>query len=170
MKTVLGDRTEATVRIYYEKSQQPEIKEMLPQKAKSVEEAVSDYYKTLLPGSKSYGRTICADGVYIGDVWCYCIDKEEIPNAMLSFCVFDRSYRNKGIASEAISLFLQEIREKYQVGTVGAFTFASNTASQRVLEKNGFHLFEEFIEDGKASKFYQLSINDSGLSEQKCTF
>ncbi len=64
----LGDRTEATVRMYYDKSQQAEIKEMLPQKAKSVEEAISDYQKTLLPDSKSYGRTIYADGVYIGDV------------------------------------------------------------------------------------------------------
>ena len=158
MTTVLGDRTEATVRIYFEKSQQPEIKEMLPQKAKSVEEAISDYQKALLPNSKSYGRTIYADGVYIGDVWCYCIDKEEIPNAMLSFCVFDRSYRNNGIASEAVAMFLREIREKYTIETIGAFTFASNSASQRVLNKIGFQLVEEFVEDGKASMFYQLSF------------
>ena len=66
MKILLNDRTEETVRIYFEKSQQTEIKTMLPQKAKSVEEAVSDFYKTLLPDSTSYGRTIIVDNRYIG--------------------------------------------------------------------------------------------------------
>ena len=78
---------------------------MLPQKAKCVEEAVSDYYETLLPVSTSYGRTIFVDGIYIGDVWCYCIDKTETPNAMLSFCVFEKTYWCKGIASEADPCF-----------------------------------------------------------------
>ncbi len=77
---------------------------------------------------------------------------------MLSFCVFDRSYWNKGIASEAVALFLQEIREKYSIETIGAFTFSSNSASQKVLKKNGFQLVEEFVEDGRTSVFYQLSF------------
>lgn len=34
MAVLLKDRTESTVRIYYEKSQQTEIKTMLPQNAK----------------------------------------------------------------------------------------------------------------------------------------
>lgn len=42
--------------------------------------------------------------------------------------------------------------------TVGAFTFSDNFASQSVLKKNGFQLLEEFVEDGKASKYYQLSL------------
>ncbi|MBQ4428468.1 MAG: GNAT family N-acetyltransferase [Clostridia bacterium] len=158
MTVLLHDRTEATVRMYYEKSQQPEIKTMLPQKAKSAEEAVLDYYKMLLPGSTSYGRTIFVDGVYIGDVWCYCIDKTDTPNAMLSFCIFEITYWRKGIASEAVSLFLKAIHEKFGIGTIGAFTFSNNIASQRVLEKNGFQFLEEFIEDGRASKYYQLSL------------
>ena len=157
MRMTLGERTEATVRIYFEKSQQAEIKTNLPQKAKSVEEAVSDYRQTLLPGSPSYGRTIVADGAYIGDVWCYCIDPEETPNAMLSFCVFEKSCWNQGIASEAVSLFLEEVHKKYQTRTIGAFTFSDNLASQRVLEKNGFTLLEEFVEDGRASRYFQLS-------------
>ena len=158
MEILLSDRTEETVRIYFEKSQQPQIKTMLPQKAKSVEEAVSDFYKTLLPDSTSYGRTIIVDNRYIGDVWCYCIDKSETPNAMLSFCVFEKTCWSKGIASEAVSLFLKMVHKKYGIETVGAFTFSDNIASQRVLEKNGFQLIEEFVEDGKASKYYQLSL------------
>ena len=158
MTVLLHDRTEAAVRMYYRKSQQPEIKTMLPQKAKSVEEAVSDYYKTLLPDSTSYGKTIIADGVYIGDVWCYCIDKADTPNAMLSFCIFEKTYWRKGTATEAVFLFLKLIHEKFGIETVGAFTFSDNTASQRVLEKNGFQLLEEFVEDGKPSKYYQRSL------------
>lgn len=158
MKILLGDRTEDSARVYFEKSQQPEIKSMLPQKAKSVEEAVSDFYKTLLPDSTSFGRTIIADSVYIGDVWCYCIDRAETPNAMLSFCVFEKTYWRKGIASEAVFLFLKAAHEKYGIETIGAFTFSDNIASQRVLEKNNFQLFEEFVEDGIASKYYQLFL------------
>ena len=158
MAVSLRDRTESSVRIYFEKAQQPEIKTMLPQKARSVEEAVSDYQKTLLPDSRSYGRTINCDGEYVGDVWCCCIDRAEEPNAMLSYCVFEKTYWNKGIASEAVSLFLKEVRSKFELHTIGAFTFSVNRASQRVLEKNGFRLVEEFTEDGTASKYYQRSL------------
>ena len=83
---VLGERTEETVRIYFEKAKQPEIKAMLPQKAQTVEEALEDYKETLLPSATSFGRTIVVDGKYVGDVWCYCIDKEDTPNAMLRNC------------------------------------------------------------------------------------
>jgi len=55
---VLGDRTEETVRIYFEQAQKPAIKAMLPQKATTVEEAIADYHETLLPTATSYGKTI----------------------------------------------------------------------------------------------------------------
>ncbi len=42
---VLGERTEETVRIYFEKAKQPVIKAMLPQKAQTVEEALEDFKK-----------------------------------------------------------------------------------------------------------------------------
>lgn len=155
---ILDERTEETVRIYFEKAQHPDIKAMLPQKAKSVEEALSDYRKTLLLSSTSFGRIIRVDGNYIGDIWCYCIDKSETPNAMLSFCVFDKACWNKGIASKAVSLFLEEVREKYKIRTIGAFTFSENYASQRVLEKSGFLLVEEFMEEGRASKYFQRTL------------
>ncbi len=156
MRVVLKNRTEADVRIYYEKTQQPEIKVMLPQEAKSVEEAVADYRKTLLPGSMSCGHTIYDDELYVGDIWCYCIDKGETPNAMLSFCLFEKAYWNRGITSKAVSLFLREIHDRYAIETIGAFTFSDNFPAQKVLEKNGFQLMEEFTEDGRKSRYYQL--------------
>ena len=156
MRVVLKNRTEADVRIYYEKAQQPEIKAMLPQEAKSVEEAVDAYRKTLSAGSTSWGHTIYADDEYVGDIWCYCIDREETPNAMLSFCIFEIAYWNRGITSKAVSLFLKEIHDRYELEPIGAFTFSDNFSSQQVLAKNGFQLIEEFTEDGRKSRYYQL--------------
>lgn len=158
MTIVLSERTEETVRIYFEQAKQPFIKENLPQKAKSVEEALDDYRRSLLPGATSFGRTVTVDGKYIGDVWCYCIDNDGDPNAMLSFCVFDMTYLNKGIATDAVELFINEVHNRYAISNIGAFTFSDNYASQRVLEKNGFALIEKFIEDGRESRYYQYSF------------
>lgn len=156
----LGIRTAETVAIYFEKAQNPAIKALLPQKAKTLEEALSDYEQTLLPGAASYGRIILADGVYIGDVWCYCMDKNEEPNAMLSYCIFEEAYWSQGIATEAVGQFLREVRKKFALRSIGAFTFSENIASIRVLEKNGLVLKEEFMEDGKSSKYFQADFDE----------
>lgn len=153
----MGTRTAETVTIYFEKAQDPQIRKVLPQKARTLEEALADFEKTLLPGAASFGRTILADGHYIGDVWCYCIDPEDEPNCMLSFCIFDTAYWSKGIATAAVRDFLQEISSKFGIRTVGAFAYADNHASLRVLEKNGFALVEEFEEDGIRSGFLQYT-------------
>ena len=91
MEITLGTRTADTVRIYFEKANRPEIRQVLPQKATSVEEALADYEKTLLPDATSFGRTVHADGRYIGDVWCYCINMDDDPNCMVSFCIFEKT-------------------------------------------------------------------------------
>ena len=157
MDIQLSARTPETVKIYFEKSNKPDIKAVLPQKAKTVEEALEDYRKTLLPEADSYGRTIIADGTYIGDIWCYCIDLDNEPNAMLSFCIFDEAYRSQGIATQAVSAFLKEIESKYHLAAVGAFAFSDNLASIKVLQKNGFVVREEFSEEGRASKYLQYT-------------
>lgn len=156
MVITLQPRTADTVRIYFEKAGTAEIKKLLPQKAKSLEEALADFEKTQQPGATSFGQTIYADGTYVGDIWCYCIDPAETPNCMVSYCIFDPLYRNRGVATAALRLFLDRIRTQLQIHTVGAFTFSSNAASLRVLEKNGFSTVEEFEEDGIPSKYLQF--------------
>ena len=158
MKIELGDRTPETVALYFVKAQQQIIKSTLPQKAKTIEEALKDYQDTLLPNATSYGRTIIVNDEYVGDVWCYCINKEETPNAMLSYCVFDDSCWNKGIATAAVSLFLTEVKEKYALHMMGAFTFSDNQASIKVLEKNSFLFIEEYFEDGRKSQYFQCEL------------
>lgn len=167
MEICLGTRTEETVRIYFERAQDPFIKAVLPQKAQTVEEALRDYEESLRPGASSFGRTILADGVYIGDIWCYGMDPEEEPNAMLSCCIFEERFRNHGIAAEAAKLFLREIRERFGLKTLGAFVYSENAASIRLLEKLGFRLEEEFVEDGRASKYFRYAPpGETGLSEK----
>lgn len=158
MKIELGERTAETVKIYFAQANQPIIQNTLLQKAKTEEEALEDYRASLLPDAANYGRTIIADGNYIGDVWCYCINKNEIPNAMLSYCIFDVSYRKKGIATKAVSMFLDKIKEKYKLKTAGAFTYADNPACIKVLERNGFAVKEEFEENGRMSQFLQCEL------------
>ena len=155
MVITLGERTAETVRIYFEKANRPEIKKVLPQKAKTMEEALADYEKTRLPGATSFGQTILADGRYVGDIWCYCINIDDEPNCMVSFCVFELESWSKGIATAALKLFIEAIRAKYGVKTIGAFTYANNLASISVLEKNGFSVMEEFEENGVLSKYLQ---------------
>lgn len=158
MRVELGTRTAETVIVYFTKAQKDIIRQTLPQKAQTMEEALRDYEDTLRPNAESFGRTILVDGAYVGDVWCYCIDKAEDPNAMLSYCVFETSRWGQGIATMAVALFLAEIWEKYDIRTIGAFTYSDNIASIKVLEKNGFSLMEEFSEDGRQSKYFQHEL------------
>lgn len=154
----LQERTEDHVRIYFEKASAPEIKKWLPQKAKTVAEAVADFQKSLAPNATSYGKTIYADGRYVGDIWCYCIGEEEEPDAMVSYCVFDKVCWGQGIATQALTLFLKAIKEKYELKHVGAFTYSANKASVQVLLKNGFTMREEFLEDGVMSAYLQKDL------------
>ena len=69
MIIALKERTADSVRTYFEKANRPEIKQVLPQKAKTVEEALADYEESLLPNAASFGQTVYVDGKYVGDVW-----------------------------------------------------------------------------------------------------
>lgn len=155
MQIALGDRTAETAVMYFEKTRDPEIRRFLPQKARTAEEALEDFRETQAPGARSFGRTILVDGTYVGDVWCYCMDPEGEPQAMVSYCVFEKTLWGRGISAQALGLFLNEVRERFGFVRFGAFTFSRNTASIRVLEKNGFHLAETFTEDGVESGYYE---------------
>ncbi len=155
MKVELRERTEETVRIYFETVRRQGLDRTLPQRAKTAEEAVEDYRQMLLPGAKSYGRTIWVDGTYAGDVWCYGIEPAGEPGAMVSYCVF-AEYQGKGVAAEGVSLFLKDTDGRYGCKSYGAFVYLDNIPSVRVLEKCGFRLMEEIVE-GRLSGYFQLN-------------
>ena len=155
MVVELRERTESHVRIQYEKIREPEIWAMIPMTEKTLEQAIADYKQTLLPGASSFGQTIYADGVYVGDIWCYCIDLEEEPNAMVGYCLFEKSLWGRGIATEALRQFQEIVVSRYGLKSLGGIAYCSNKASIRVMEKNGFEKVEEFMEDGVLSAYYQ---------------
>ncbi|MBD5501885.1 MAG: GNAT family N-acetyltransferase [Lachnospiraceae bacterium] len=157
MKIELRDRTADTVITYFHQTRDPEVRKYLPQKAAAENEALADFEKTQQPGSTSYGRTIYVDGKYIGDIWCYCIGSDE-PNAMLSYCIFDKTYWDKGVATQAVQLFLGEIIGRFGIKSVGAFTYSANIGSIKVLRKTGFICAETFIEDGVESQYFQKGL------------
>ena len=156
MTITLSERTAAHVSAYWHKTQDAEIKALLPSSAQSEEQALEMFQKSLLPDATSYGRVILADGQHVGDIWCYCIDETEEKSAMLSYCIFEKSLWNRGIATQAADLFLKEVFHRYSIEKIGAFTYSSNTASIRVLEKLGFHLVEEWEEDAVLSCYFEL--------------
>ena len=158
MKIELRERTETHVRIYYERTQDPEIRQVLPQTVVSLDQALQNYANTLTPQSTSYGATIYVDGSYVGDVWCYGMDPFDTPQVMVSYCIFEKSCWGRGIMTNALSLFLKDVSARFGITCFGAFAFCSNTASIRVLEKNGFTLKEIFQEDGIKSVYYQLDV------------
>ena len=159
MLIALGERTAETVETYFRRTRDPEIQKNLPQRAQTLEEALADYRKTLEPGARSFGRTIYADGRYAGDIWCYAMGPENDPQAMVSYCVFERELWGRGAAAKALGLFLAELQERFGFERIGAFTYASNAGSVRVLEKNGFQLEEVFAEDGRESRYYRYERN-----------
>lgn len=69
MNIRLGERTAETAAVYFERTRIPAIQRFLPQKAQTREEFLADFRKSREPGSRSFGRTIYADGRYVGDVW-----------------------------------------------------------------------------------------------------
>ncbi len=156
MNITLDSRTAVHVSTYWKRTQDAEIKAMLPSSAKTEEQALRMFEDSLRPDATSYGRIILIDDEYVGDIWCYCIDEAEEKSAMLSYCIFEKQYWNKGIATEAVKLFLQDVFQRYQIQRVGAFTYANNRASIRVLEKAGFHWMENWAEDSILSCYYEI--------------
>ena len=155
MNIELRKRTADHVRIYFERTQDPEIQKYLPQTVTSIQQALNNFENTLKPDTTSYGCTVYVDGNYVGDIWCYGISLADTPQAMISYCIFDKKYWGRGVMSRALALFLPDISNRYGISCVGAFSFYENTASVRVLERNGFCLQETFLEDGVKSVYLQ---------------
>lgn len=154
MNIELRCRSAETVTTYFRMTRDPEVRKYLPQKARSEEEALEEFAKQQQPAATSYGQTIYANGKHVGDIWCYCIQEDE-PNAMISYCIFEKSIWGQGCATRALAMFLLEVKKLYRLNTVGAFVYSENEASLKVLRKNGFAILETFYDGGVESKYLQ---------------
>lgn len=156
MKVELKIRTEKHVEVFWEKTQDEEIKKLFPFTTKSLEEALKLFQETLKEDASSYGKVIYFQDRYVGDIWCYGIDEREEKMAMLSIVIFEKQLWRKGIATEATISFLRDIFTKFNIEKVGAFVYSFNLGSIGVLKKVGFKEIEAFTEDGIESKYFEI--------------
>ncbi|RFM30360.1 GNAT family N-acetyltransferase [Deminuibacter soli] len=70
-----------------------------------------------------------------------CVPGEDIYRKSMEIGYFiGEPFWGKGIATEAVRQLLQHISENFSMSRLFAGVFAYNTASMRVLQKNGFYL------------------------------
>ena len=115
MDIQLKARTLENVITYFERTKDPDIERMFPRSVLTREQASANFQASLLPDADSFGQTIWADGEYVGDIWCFCIDRSQQPNAMLSLCLFAKERWGQGIGSRAMQLFLPMVTERFRL-------------------------------------------------------
>ncbi|MGB6209672.1 GNAT family N-acetyltransferase, partial [Mycobacterium sp.] len=67
----------------------------------------------------------------------------EPDDAGIDYAIGDPDRREKGVGAELIAALVTHVRQRHPRAGVIADPEASNTASRRVLEKNGFRLLDE---------------------------
>ena len=152
MEIELRKQTEENVRIYYEDFQNSKINQWMYRRSSSLEEELDQFRKQ--KENQVIRRTIYVENVYIGDIWATRVESMEDVDVLLSCCIFDSEYWNRGIASVALNLFANELKQTYRISNLGAFLYAENKGSQKVLEKQEFQLLNSFEENGKTAYFY----------------
>ncbi len=155
MNISLQTRTRDHVKTFWKKTQDNEIQSMFPTSISSLEEALALFENSLQNNATSYGKVILVNDAYVGDIWCYGIDETDEKMAMLSIVLFDKSKWGQGIAATVIPQFLDDVFHRYQINSIGAFTYASNQRSLRALQKSGFLFVETFEEDGVTSNYLE---------------
>ena len=82
---------------------------------------------------------IAADGVLAGSIGVTLKDDVFRKTAELGYFIAEE-YWGHGVATEAIGQMVRYVKKNFEVVRVYAEVFEYNTASMRVLEKNGFYL------------------------------
>ena len=79
------------------------------------------------------------EGMLIGSIGVDDLEIGETHRAEVNFWLA-RAYRRQGIATDALRVFVHYTFEQFRLSRLTAYTLDFNTASIRVLEKNGFRL------------------------------
>jgi RimJ/RimL family protein N-acetyltransferase len=108
------------------------------------EEAANWWIRHRMEFTELAGREISfairnAEGVLIGSVGADDFRIGESHRAEVGFWVA-KAYRNRGIATTALRVFIRYAFEELNLSRLTAHTLVFNTASARVLEKNGFEV------------------------------
>jgi len=156
IEVMLKTRTKDHVEVFWEKTQDEEIKRLFPFSVDSLEKALKLFEDSLKEDALSYGKVIYFQGKYIGDIWCYGIDESNEKMAMLSIVIFEKELWGKGIAAEAAKAFIKEVFNKFNIDKIGAFTYSYNYGSIGLLRKLGFVQMGTFIEEGIESIYFEI--------------
>jgi len=76
----------------------------------------------------------------------------------------DEKFWGKGYASEATFAWLKYAFDTMKIKTMEAAAHTDNTASNRILQKIGMQMTEQYLEDGVSWNWYQLENENYKLS------
>ena len=137
MDIQLKARTLENALTYFERTKDPDIEQMFPRSVLTREQAIANFQASLLPDADSFGQTIWADGEYVGDIWCFCIDHSQQPNAMLSLCLFAKERWGQGIGSALLQKIIDYAKE-HTIELINLEVRSDNIRAIHVYEKYGF--------------------------------
>ena len=148
MNVFLENQTENHVRFFYEKTANPKVMQWMYRNRTTLEDELERFKR-----QEAIRQAIVVDGVYVGDIWAT-PSKGLSVDVLLSCCIFDTNFWSKGVATVALQKFLKNLNEKHHIVSAGAFLYADNKGSQRVLVKQGFQHGQTFVENEKEAYFY----------------
>ena len=155
INVTLQKQEENHVKEFYKYKDHERVMRYMYRNPKSLEEELGAFHQQ--DEKHIIRKAIYVDDHYVGDIWCHSIHEVPFTDALLSCCIFEERVWNKGVASSALRLFLQELQTT-DLHHVGAFLYAENKGSQHVLEKLKFTKEKTFEEDGKEAYFYGKTL------------
>jgi RimJ/RimL family protein N-acetyltransferase len=133
----LRDVIESDLPIFFEQQFDPAANQMAAFPARE-QDAFMAHWKKIMAGETNILKTILFDHEIAGNIVCWtAADEREIGYWI------GREYWGKGIATKALAAFLEHVRER----PLYAHVVKHNIGSRRVLEKCGFKMHREDIEE-----------------------
>jgi RimJ/RimL family protein N-acetyltransferase len=130
---LLRDVTETDLSIFFEQQLDPQANHMAAFPARQREAFMAHWAKILIDGTVAK-QTILFDGQIAGNI----VSFEQSGEREVGYWI-GRAYWGKGIATQALAAFLEQVQER----PLYAHVAKHNIASRRVLEKCGFVLYGE---------------------------
>jgi RimJ/RimL family protein N-acetyltransferase len=137
MNVQLRDVQESDLLIFFEQQNDPEANQMAAFPARERDAFMAHWHK-IMADEGGVLKTVLFNGHVAGNIVCWtAADEREIGYWI------GREYWGKGIATKALAAFLEHVRER----PLYAHVVKHNIGSRRVLEKCGFKMHREDIEE-----------------------
>ena len=132
---------ESDIDVFYEHQADPVAVAMAGTRARDRADHLEFWTTRILVNPLGIVRTVVVDGAVVGNILSW-VDEEGRRQVGYRF---GRQYWGRGIATQALGLYVDDLRDR----PLFAFVVGHNIGSQRVLEKNGFvRISSELASDG----------------------